>query len=1502
MTPLELFLLLCLLFAVLFVLYIWGQQAATERFLRQQQQLGGRGRRVREEPPNVEPPNPPHDPNNNVANAHVDDLERPLRASSAAVSTLNRYDFESWLDSLRFALTCDHSILAIEAELPQEDPRNIAACTRIRNSVPPALQSPIVGVRVAFVMVRNLAENYAVVDYLALSELESTIRDKKLISFDAASVDKHLEEVQRKLNDLQVAGGAIAEAKKCSILASTLPSARGTGDDRWSVVRNGLNFGVIPFEQGLASVRKCAKEVNEESSNLVEGKALSAQSRQHINKNKQMNRPWRNGPRKCYSCESTEHIISDCPRFKAFIQSNKDNGSSYVLHSRDLFLDSGASFHHLTTTTGFSSLKPVTGLEVVVADGSSCPVEAVGDAVIQTTGEPLVLKKARLTPGLDSNLVSVPQLTDDGCTVVFDKKKASIIRDGQTMVEVPRCDDLYVITEQTDQALCCKETPDYHSIWGHPSEKKLKELQKLYPQIKATHPKVCEPCILGKQRQKPYLTTPERITEPLEVVHVDICDAKCRGYDGALYYLIIVDESSKFIETVPLKSKSSDGVLAAFIAFKTTMERQTGYRLKSVRSDNGGEFQGRLEQYLDKEGIRHQLTVPYCHSQNGSAERAIQTITTKARVMMKGSCMPDKFWPLAIRAAVCLYNLTPHSALPGMSPFKCLFPRALDLIDRHQQLHIFGSRAYPWISPEKRNIQHNSKFDAVSKRLVFVGYDQLDNSNFLILDPETKTVSRERNVKVIDGDFPFCEKSLDHTPAICQHHSVASNSPVQPTHSVVFFDEPIPLAGGENTRNELPVNQVGYGSPPSGGAGSNGLQEVPHQQPIDVDVWTDAPEVPHQQPIDVDVWTDAPEVHPVEVQNANVEPVVPEIPTAVVTTQPEPVGDLPPPIAATVPPPSMNAAHPHEESTDEMIPALVVVKDETVSVKDEGRPEQGTSTGIRRTRTSADQEVISQAPENVVSSRLRPRVDRAKIAVPETRALSFNEEEVPMSLEEALKTPEADLWKEAADEEMIALMQTHTFEEVDEEGTMDILPSRFVLTAKRKPGGPIDQLKARCVCGGHKQKAGINFWETYSPTSFADSIRLFLTVCLINNMQVHQMDVKSAFLNGDVDGEIFVRPPKPYRTPGKVWRLNKALYGLKQAPRLWKAKLDSIMAEIGFKPTRKDSCIFVKKEGTTTTFILSYVDDLLVASTDAAVLEQTKKKLMGIVDTRDLGEINVFLGVKFTRIADGTCLKMSQSHYIDTLVRRYDLERERPVTKMPALHSIDLSISDPAREIDEGLPFRELLGGLLYIANHTRPDISVALSLLARHMDKPTRKVWTYAKQVLGYLKETKDLGLILGKLDNTNLVAYADANFAPMPDRKSQSGAVLKLAGSTVSWFSRKQKLVATATAEAEFIALGMALKKVTWAQQLLEELFYPVQYPTPMYEDNMPALKIATNRKDTELSKSIDIKYHAIQDFQLRGVIDVKYVKSEDQLADAFTKVPSRPDVIQQLLGKLP
>lgn len=263
-----------------------------------------------------------------------------------------------------------------------------------------------------------------------------------------------------------------------------------------------------------------------------------------------------------------------------------------------------------------------------------------------------------------------------------------------------------------------------------------------------------------------------------------------------------------------------------------------------------------------------------------------------------------------------------------------------------------------------------------------------------------------------------------------------------------------------------------------------------------------------------------------------------------------------------------------------------------------------------------------------------------------------------------------------------------------------------------------------------------------------------------------------------------------------------------------------------------------------------------------------------------------------------TYFSLSQEEYIEELCKRYDLTFSNSVVKPPSVDTIDLSPGE-GEEVDQSLPVRNIIGALLYIANMTRPDIAAAVSYLSRYLNKPTKKLFKYCKLLLKYISTTRDKKLFLGKLDDTSLVAFADANYAPNGDRKSQSGGLIKLAGSSIVWLSKKQKTVSQSTTEAEYIALASVCNKVLWVQKMMSELNIHVIFPTKVYEDNKSTIAVVKNQKSSEVAKHIDIKVHALDDYVAKGQIDVEYIETDNQLADGLTKVKGCTRDITSLLG---
>ena len=1393
--------------------------------------------------------------------------EQPIRLknSSAILPQLNRYDYGSWFDSLKHVLSCEGSLDAIFEELEHEDPRNLAACSRIRASVPIELQEPILRVRLAKEMIDNLANTYSEVSYDIRSDLETEIRTMKLKKYDSESVEKHLKEVQRKLHDLMSAGGNVEDRKLASILATTLPSMPMGETDHWQAVRSGLSYGLIPFKHAMASIRNCAHDLLEKGiSGSEDSKALSTRSGPYYRKpfqKRDLNSPWRKSSNvlpKCFACESDQHLMKDCEMLKKFKSSlnnstNKAERSYYLPPSQSsvFVIDSGSSHHNLVSGEWFNSLEAVNGSSVTVANGSKCEIKGVGQASINSGENPIILTDARFTPRLDTNLLSVSQLTNDGYSVYFEKEKASILTDssivsGEKILEVPRVNNLYLHNEPINTALSTCLSEDWHSRWGHPGIQKTTLLQKLYPQLELKHPSQCEICILAKQKQLPYHSTGKNAESSLELIHADLCVTKSKGFDGSKYFLILVDEYSRYIHVAPIKDKSSLTVLTEIKKFIALMERQLEKSVKILRSDGGLEFQGEVEKYLVEKGIRHERSVPYCHPQNGSAERAIQTITTRARCLLLESCMPESYWPLAVKTAAFVYNLSPHSAINQSSPVKRLFPHRKDFLDRGKELHIFGSAAARWIPHEQRTGQ--GKFLPTSEMMIFVGYDSLENDAFLLLNQSRVTLIRERNVRIMDGIFPFCIKQSKCScdPAKVSPHLQSQESSRE--QQLIFFDSA--LSGGG-------INKEG-----------------PSQNPrdiVDPEIEESPTQIqPERPPIVFVVVQEAPS----EINNDE-EPQIVEIHED--NTMPE--------LEYQPAPQSVIALPPPDEPVNDIL-ENIPPKVEPAHVVPEANPE-------------VKHEVISKEEDQKEAIPSESRYNLRPFVKPPLRfANEYNyatRSDIPTTYTEAMTSPAADQWREAQCEEYAAMRQLDVFDEVKFDSSMKLITCRWVYNIKKTPAGTIDSFRARLVARGFTQEHGVDFWETFSPTVMMATVRIFLTVCKSQKLLIHQLDVSKAFLHGDIDGLIYVKPPKPFDTPGVVWKLKKSLYGLKQSPRLWMSKLNDILLQIHFKPTKSDKCLFVRKIQNSITYLIVYVDDILIGADSIETMSEIKHQLMARLTLKDLGKIGKFLNINFIDDPDLPFITASQQSFIEELVIKYQLSDASPIDHLPPIQTMDFSQGT----IDESLPIRNLVGALLFISNMTRPDISAAVSYLSRYLDRPNRQLWKYCKMILNFLNTTKHRPLLLGNLDNSNLLVYADSNYAPHGDRKSQSGAVFKFAGSTVHWLSKKQKTVSTSTTEAEYISLSLATNETLWMQNLLNELHVKVNFPTVILEDNQPAIAIVNNQRNPNLAKHIDVKYRAIQDYHQRGLIKVQYIPTKLQLADYLTKVSSNVTSLDRLLG---
>jgi transposase InsO family protein len=500
---------------------------------------------------------------------------------------------------------------------------------------------------------------------------------------------------------------------------------------------------------------------------------------------------------------------------------------------------------------------------------------------------------------------------------------------------------------------------------------------------------------------------------------------------------------------------------------------------------------------------------------------------------------------------------------------------------------------------------------------------------------------------------------------------------------------------------------------------------------------------------------------------------------------------------------------------------------------------------------------------------------------------AFNE----TTMKEARESAEWPQWKEAMETELNQLRQMGTWELVDLPEGRRAVGNRWVLIKKYLKSGQLDKYKARLVAKGYSQVPGMDFSETFSPVVRLETIRTILALTVNFDWELTQMDVKGAYLNGNLEEEVYMLQPEGFGDgTNKVCHLIKTLYGLKQAGREWNKVLNTRLKDIGFKNIKADPCAFIRETNEHIEIITAWVDDLLLFTETAQLMDALKAELKTLFDISDLGSPQKIVGIEIDRDRKNGRLKISQTQYIDDLLAKYNMTDCKPVAT-PMDVSIDLN---NAEELPNDSPirtlYRTLVGELMFLAIATRPDEANVIRKLAMYISKPGEIHWRAAKRVLRYLKGVRTLGITYVKDPNLDkrclLHGCSDASFNSEEGAKSVTGFVFTCAGGAITWGSRKQSLTALSATEAECLALTEATQEAVWLRTLLEELRLPQTLPTPMQEDNQGTIALSENPQFHRRSKHFLPKLHFIREKVADQTISIEYCPTEEMMADVLTK----------------
>jgi hypothetical protein len=553
-------------------------------------------------------------------------------------------------------------------------------------------------------------------------------------------------------------------------------------------------------------------------------------------------------------------------------------------------------------------------------------------------------------------------------------------------------------------------------------------------------------------------------------------------------------------------------------------------------------------------------------------------------------------------------------------------------------------------------------------------------------------------------------------------------------------------------------------------------------------------------------------------------------------------------------------------------------------------------TGVPLHDESHDQFPVPEIPPDVPLRRSTgDRHPSTRYSVDEYVLLTDGGE--PECYAEAMEDEHKLEWVDAMQDEMKSLHDNHTFDLVKLPKGKRALTNRWIYKVKQEEHTSQPRYKARLVVKGFRQRKGIDFDEIFSPVVKMSSIRVVLSLAASLDLEIEQMDVKTAFLHGDLEEEIYMEQPEGFRVKGKedyVCRLKKSLYGLKQAPRQWYKKFESVMEEQGYRKTTSDHCVFVQKfpDGDFIILLL-YVDDMLIVGMNSSRIDRLKKQLSQSFAMKDLGPAKQILGVRIQRSRKDKKLFISQEQYIEKVLERFNMNNAKVVSSPLATHfklSTKQSPStDEEKEDMERIPYASAVGSLMYAMVCTRPDIAHAVGVVSRFLSDPGREHWNAVKWIMRYLRGTSKLCLSFGS-GKPMLVGYTDSDMAGDVDtRKSTSGYLITFSGGAVSWQSRLQKCIALSTTEAELIAATEACKELLWMKKFLQELGFKQQQYV-LFCDNQSTIHLAKNSSFHSRSKHIDVRYHWIRDTLNDKLLTLEKIHTDDNGSDMLTKALTR------------
>ncbi|GJU50927.1 putative ribonuclease H-like domain-containing protein [Tanacetum coccineum] len=835
------------------------------------------------------------------------------------------------------------------------------------------------------------------------------------------------------------------------------------------------------------------------------------------------------------------------------------------------------------------------------------------------------------------------------------------------------------------------------------------------------------------------------ITKPLFMLHMDLFGPTfVSSLMHKKYCLVVTDDYSRFSWVFFLTTKDETSEILKF--FIKEVENLVDKKVKIIRSDNGTEFKNKvMDDFCREKGIKREYSVARTPQQNGVAERKNRTLIEAARTMLADSKLPTTFWAEAVSTACYVqnrvlivkpHNKTPYELFRGfkpaigfMKPFGC-HVTILNTLD------------------------NLGKFDGKSDEGFFVGYS-LSSKAFRVYNTRTRKVQENlhigflENKPMIEGNGPKWLFDLDSL-----------------TQSMNY----VPVVAGTFSNDFAGIQGVSKSS-------TSSQQDQDNQDCIVMPIWKDASYFGDVAPrADADDGlqdeNDATEKSHEDSSLKDNGTAVQQVNTArpEINTGSREVSTVVPEVNTATPEDLVGPSHASQDTQ---------VEDQEIELGN--MPQSYAVPTTPHTRIHKDhpiEHVIGDVQSSVQTRRMTTSYSELGFlsAIYEGKShqdlhtclfACFLSQEEPKRVSKALSDP---AWVEAMQEELLQFKLQKVWILVDLPKGHRAIGTKWVYRNKKDERGIVIRNKARLVAQGHTQEEGIDYDEVFAPVARIEAIRMFLAYASYMGFMVYQMDVKSAFLYGQIEEEVYVCQPPGFEDPDhpdKVYKVVKALYGLHQAPRAWYDTLANYLLHNGFQRGKIDQTLFIKRKQGHILLVQIYVDDIIFGSTKKELCDEFEKLMKDKFQMSSMGELTFFLGLQYS--------------YIDVKSASTPTDLEKPLVQ-----------DGDAADVDEHL-YRSMIGSLMYLTA-SRPDIMFAVCACARFQVSPKTSHLLAVKRIFRYLKGKPSLGLWYSKDSPWELVAYTDSDYAgATQDRKSTTGGCQFLGNRLISWQCKKQTVVAT-------------------------------------------------------------------------------------------------------------